>query len=316
MKRLFFILVCIAVTVSVSAESITLDADLKSSLPSGEFFLPAPPEVGSLIWQDDSITYFQYKEASRVVNPTTHDCWDSIWAKMNEQYYFALYRLSADSVMNAPFIAVSWTKNANGKYTVTNTRNTTDFPEMNKLEQLCEVMKEQGTSQLWRTRPRPYFYFSDWYAGKHYDRNYPSQFQSSLASSYPSGHGYFAGLFGMAMLYIDPDNALAIKNMIDEWAECRLILGAHWKTDIEAGKTLGAITFAIAMNYDQFRNQVEAAKAELEAYRAQQSSSTPTDVMTVNDEKTNGETEKTLRDGQLVIEHDGRYFSAQGQTVK
>lgn len=314
-RAFFFFLACIAIAVSAQAESISLDAELKAALPSGEFFLPAPPEVGSLVWQDDSIKYFQYKEASRIVNPTTQDCWDSIWAKMNEPYDFALYRLAADSVMNAPFIEASWTKNANGKYTVTKTRNLTDFPEMNKLEQLCEVMKEQGTSQLWRTRPRPYFYFSDWYAGKHYDRNYPSQFQSSVASSYPSGHGYFAGLFGMAMLYIDPDNALAIKNMMDEWAECRLVLGAHWNTDIEAGKTLGAITFTIAMNYDQFRDQVEAAKAELEAYRAQQSS-TPTDVVTVNGERANGEGEKVLLDGQLIIMGDNHTFSAQGQLVK
>lgn len=315
MKHILFFFACIAATLSShAATGITLDAELQAALPSGEFFLPAPPEVGSLIWQDDSIKYFQYKEASRIVDPERQERWDSIWAKMNEQYYFALYRLGADSVMNAPFLNdVAWTKNtSNGKYTVTYTRNTTDFPEMNTLELMCEEMKEQGTSKLWRTRPRPYFYFSDWYSGTHYDINNATQLKSSGASSYPSGHGYFAGLFGMCMLYIDPANALAIKNMMDEWAECRLILGAHWNTDIDAGMKLGAMTFAIAMTYDQFRNQVEAAKAELEAYRAAQSD--PTDVE--QQSAPSSEQRKVLNNGHLYIKHNNRTFTAQGTELK
>lgn len=268
MKKFLLVVATVLTTVfSASAAQgtgITLDADLKAALPSGEYFLPAPPEVGSLIWKDDSTKYFQYKELGRRYDEEKQEYWDSVWAKMNEQYYFALYRLAADSVMNVPFITnLSWTKNqTSGKYTVSYTRNNTDFPQMNRLELMCEEMKEQGTSNLWRTRPRPYCYFGDWYSGNYYAAG------TSNASSYPSGHGYFAGLFGMCMMYIDPDNSLAIKKMIDEWCDCRLILGAHWKTDLDAGKQLGAIAFSIAMNYDQFHDQVEAAKAELEAYRA------------------------------------------------
>lgn len=245
-----------------AATGITLSNDLLTALPSGEFYLPGPPEEGSLIWKDDSAKYFQYKEMARTFDAEKDDYWDSAWAKMNEQYYFLLYRLAADSVMNAPFITdVSWTKGAK-KWTVNYTRNTTDFPEMNTLELMCEQMKEDNTSNLWRTRPRPYCYFGDWYTGKYYQKG------TSSANSYPSGHGYFAGLFGMCLLYIDPANALAIKKMVDEWADCRLLVGAHWNTDIVDGKQLGAIAFSIAMNYPQFRDQVLAAKAELEAYRA------------------------------------------------
>lgn len=55
--------------------------------------------------------------------------------------------------------------------------------------------------------------------------------------------------------------------------------------------------------------------AELKAYRAQQSS-TPTDVITANGERANGEGEKVLLDGQLIIMSDDRTYSAQGQLVK
>jgi membrane-associated phospholipid phosphatase len=286
---------------------VTLDAELKAALPNGEFFLPAPPEVGSLIWKDDSTKYFQYKEAARKWDDEKQDRWDSAWAIMNEPYYFALYRVSADSVMNAPFVTdVTWTRNAKGVYTVSKTLNTTDFPEMNNLQALCEQMKEDNTSGLWRTRPRPYKYFGTWYKGKQYKIDLTDK------TSYPSGHGYFAGLFGMCLLYIDPANALAIKNMLDEWLNCRLLLGAHWNTDLSAGWQLGAIAFSIAMNYDQFRNQVLAAKAELEAYRA--AHSVPTDAPSVQTPAKNDG--KTMVNGQLLIEHNGVLYDAQGAVVR
>lgn len=317
MKRGFLAFVVAAMCSSAyAATGITLDAELKAALPSGEFFLPGPPEEGSLIWKDDSIKYFQYKESVRNYDEQKQDYWDSAWAKMNEQYYFLLYRLAADSVMNAPFLTdVAWTKGAK-KWTVTYTRNTTDFPEMNRLELMCEQMKEDNTSGLWRTRPRPYFYFSDWYSGTKYSSTNATQLKSSGASSYPSGHGYFAGLFGMCMLYIDPDHSLAIKRMIDEWAACRLLVGAHWNTDVEDGKQLGAIAFAIAMNYDQFRNQVEAAKAELEAWREAQTEAgeDPTDnSMVAAPDKTKA---KRVQNGQVLIYNEGKTYTAAGQEIE
>ena len=306
MKKLLLSVALLAATVIPSHATVTLDAELRAALPSGEFFLPAPPEVGTLVWQDDSVKFFQYKEEARAFDSIRNDRWDSAWAIMNEPYYFALYRVAADSVMNAPFITnVSWTRNAQGSYDVSYTRNTTDFPNMNALEELCEAIKTAGTSNLWRTRPRPYCYFGEWYKGRHYAVNLND------ATSYPSGHGYFAGLFGMCLLYIDPDNALAIKQMMDEWVNCRLLLGAHWNTDISAGQQLGAMAFAIAMNFDQFRDLVLAAKAELETYRANQ---TPTGenqapkIPELSDKK-------RLVNGQLQIIRDGVTYNAQGAVV-
>ena len=256
MKKLF-LLVAILTATMFSAKAVDLSTDLKAALPSGEFFLPAPPAPNSpdsLIWKDDSVKYFYYKDPS-----TTSEAYH--WAYLNEQYYFALYRVAADSVMNAPFYDVTWTPNT---HTVTSKTPNPDFPAINYLEQLCEQMKEENTSKLWRTRPRPYKYFGTTYKGKTYN------IDKGDITSYPSGHGYFAGLFGMCLMYIDPENALKIKNMIDEWLHCRLILGAHWNSDLAAGQQLGAMAFAIAMNHSQFRDAVLAAKAELEAYRISQ----------------------------------------------
>ena len=256
MKKLFALVALLVATFtgSYAATVVTLDADLRAALPSKDTYLPGPPEVGSPVWLDDSTKYFYYKEIGNRFDNDKGECWDSAWALMNEPYDFALYRVSADSVMNAPFIDVTLTRVTPGKYTVEKTHNTTDYPEMNKLWELCVAMKEANTES--RERPRPYKYFGYWYKGKKYtvDRD--------DATSYPSGHGYFAGLFKKCMIYIDPADSVAITNMMDEWAHCRLLLGAHWNTDVIDGKQLGEIAFNIAMNYPQFRNQLEAAKAE------------------------------------------------------
>ena len=308
MKKRFFSITLMVATVCSTFAAVTLDEDLRAALPNGEYVLPAPPEVGSLIWQDDSVKYFEYKQAGNAYDSVRQEYWDSAWASMNEQYYFALYRVGADSVMNAPFLSeLSWAKQGS-KYTVTYVRNMEDFPQMNALEELCEAMKTENTSNTWRTRPRPYYYFGWWYKGKKYTVN------RSDVSSYPSGHGYFAGLFGMCLLYIDPDHALEIKNMMDEWLHCRLLLGAHWNTDLAAGQQLGAMAFAIAMNHDQFRDLVLAAKAELEAYRAAH----PEQMTATNSvEQPSLTTGKTWQNGQLLIHHNDATYDARGtRTVK
>jgi acid phosphatase (class A) len=208
--------------------------------------------------------------------------------------------------MHAPFIInVAWTKTGANTYTVTKTRNTTDFPQINALQQLCEEMKNQNTSKLWRTRPRPYYYYGDWYKGS-------KDLKPNDASSYPSGHGYFAGLFGMCMMYIDPENAQAIKAMMDEWMECRLIVGAHWNTDLSAGWQLGTIAFSIAMNYPQFHDLVMDAKAELEAYRAEQE--TPTTVDQTQNEAPKAT--KVIESGTVRIVKGDYQYNTLGNIIR
>ena len=164
MKKWILLVALWVATLNAAFAATTLDADLKAALPSKDIYLPGPPEVGSPIWLDDSIKYFHYKEIGNRFDAEKGECWDSAWANMNEQYYFALYRVTADSVMNAPFIDVTWTRTNTGKYTVTKTHNTTDYPEINKLWELCVAMKEANTES--RERPRPYKYFGYWYKGK------------------------------------------------------------------------------------------------------------------------------------------------------
>ena len=278
MKKLFLLVAALtAISFAFSAKIAAAEppTEIKAVLHSGKNVLPDTPAIGSPIWLEDSIKYRLYKEP-RLLDPNDENTenWDSVWAVMNEQYYFSIYRLGKN-VINAQFITdVTWSKittgNKKGQYTVSYTRNTTDFPEMNNLQQLCTDMKDYHTD-LWRTRMRPYCYFNDWYKGKKYSRT-----KNPSMTSYPSGHGYFRGLFGKCMEIIDPAHNEAIQDTLDAWLHCRLQLGAHWSTDLDAGKMLGEIAFDSAMTVDVFRNQVFAAKEELKNYRLANSIPTST----------------------------------------
>lgn len=308
MKKLFLLMALMgAVVTSVQAkEQASLPEEWQDCLvlPNiDEFLAQHPyPEIGTEEWDQDSIKYFLYKEPklkNGVVN------YDSIWAHLNEQYYFVLHRLAADSVMNAPFIAITF-KN-NNTAVDTHSANNTDFPAMNELEALCESMKSANTPSGKRVRQRPFCYFNGWYNGNHYSRN-----SSGNRDSYPSGHGYFRGLFGKCLEIIDPNHNEAIQAMMDEWLFCRLQKGAHWYTDIAAGQQLGELAFDSAMTCEAFRDLVYAAKEELRIYRNEPEN--PTAVETVSG-NTLSKPQKVLREGQLVILRKGKTYTAQGQIM-
>ena len=257
-------------------------------------------------WAQDSSSYFQYKvpyydtlsyDPLQVQYNQVH-----AWAHLNEQYYFALYRLAADSVMDLPLITVTW--NENNPYSsqqVIKTRNTTDFLKLNALEELCEAMKTANTED--RVRPRPYKYFP----GQYYNGKLQKQ-DTTSTGSYPSGHGYFRGLFGKCLETIDPDHNEAIQKMLDEWLHCRLQKGAHWVSDLSAGETFGKIAFDSAMTVEAFRALVDSARTEVMTYRGISTG--------VSAEEAKNPAGKRIENGQLVIYRRGTKYNAQGKIVQ
>ncbi|WP_374407825.1 phosphatase PAP2 family protein [Pelagerythrobacter sp.] len=80
--------------------------------------------------------------------------------------------------------------------------------------------------------------------------------------SYPSGHsaiGYGTGLVLAAVL---PDRAAALVTRGREFGESRRVCNVHWLSDIEAGRTVAAATFARLQSNPAFREDLRAAQAE------------------------------------------------------
>lgn len=307
MKKFLFV-VTMGSLLSLGAWAADPVNPLSVDLPAGNLVLPEPPTVGSLLWENDSVVYFEARELRRLKRAVTVEdstllallgvtkkvgtviTVDSLIAKKREPYISWLKTYGADSAINIPTL---------GDKTV--------FPYLCRLDSLCEKMKSYNTHEsLYRVRQRPYYYFHDYYSGGKVVEK-PENYDS-----YPSGHGYFCGLFGLCMHYIDPGHAKEIKKNSDTFGYQRLILGAHWASDVQAGNILGAIAFAIALNDADFYNLLEDAKQELADYRAD----VPTTAPSVEAFDVVQEAMKVYDGNQLLIQSNGSTYSLQGALVK
>jgi acid phosphatase (class A) len=86
--------------------------------------------------------------------------------------------------------------------------------------------------------------------------------------SYPSGHATMGMAFTLILAELAPDRANEIMARGRAHAESRVVCGAHWPTDIEAGRIAGAATVAALHADPAFRADLDAARAEMARLRA------------------------------------------------
>jgi acid phosphatase (class A) len=129
--------------------------------------------------------------------------------------------------------------------------------EANRLSPFIMKVKQDGAyySELekmhWR-RLRPF-------------AQYPSirlcpEMDSPGDFSFPSGHATDSRLFALVLAEIYPLRRTALIAHADQIAEDRVIAGAHFSTDVEAGKKLGDLLFSALMSHDSFREDLRKQK--------------------------------------------------------
>lgn len=92
--------------------------------------------------------------------------------------------------------------------------------------------------------------------------------------SYPSGHtAIFTGL-GLIMSEINPERHTEIMQRSYDGGFSRVIAGAHWFSDVEAGRLIAAVAFARLHADPEFCAQLERAKKEFAEVCGNQSDNT------------------------------------------
>lgn len=81
--------------------------------------------------------------------------------------------------------------------------------------------------------------------------------------SYPSGHTISGYLMALVLASILPERRDAIFARADDYARSRLVCGAHFPSDVEAGKRLAYALFAVMATNPQFKAERAAAAAEM-----------------------------------------------------
>lgn len=85
---------------------------------------------------------------------------------------------------------------------------------------------------------------------------------------YPSGHTTISWVWGSILAELAPDRSTQALTRARAFGESRVVCGVHNASAIEAGRLAGAMTVAALDGSAEFRGDLEAARAELAAVRA------------------------------------------------
>lgn len=181
---------------------------------------------------------------------------DSAFAFSMEQYDPQWLRWGEDSVLGLGDVHIATIASYTGTGTKRRpliTKNTTNFPNLwNLYGNHIVKMKDNhnsGTFRQYYGRPRPY------------------ESPTTVGTSYPSGHAYVSWFTCMSLLYMDADSIIPIINMAFELNFYRVIVNAHWNSDLAAGNKFAALTFPVALRNQEYSALLDSAKHEIAVIR-------------------------------------------------
>lgn len=80
--------------------------------------------------------------------------------------------------------------------------------------------------------------------------------------SYPSGHTVRGWCLGLLCAEINPGRQDELLKLGYEWGESRIIIGYHWKSDVEAARALASAVYARLHTSEEFLADMAAARRE------------------------------------------------------
>ena len=86
--------------------------------------------------------------------------------------------------------------------------------------------------------------------------------------SYPSGHASIGWAWALSLAEIAPDRADAILARGLAFGQSRVVCGVHWKSDVEAGRVVGAAVVSRLHADKVYAAQLAAARREIDAARS------------------------------------------------
>ena len=197
--------------------------------------LPAPPVPGSEMFQHDINRYVWGKEQRNDSLRNAIARKDAIWGM---QYVLDTFEEAFGMHISKAETPEIWKLMQHGVNTVTQIRS---------------------TPKAFYQRIRPFKYFEE-----HLLTYNKEEDESIIANdgSYPSGHTATAWAAAMILAELNPAHADALFARAYQYGESRLIVGAHWQSDVDAGRLVAAIGYSQVHNSPEYCEQMARAKAE------------------------------------------------------
>jgi acid phosphatase (class A) len=134
---------------------------------------------------------------------------------------------------------------------------------------------ETGTPEIWklmetslattdpmRTEPKAFYHRQRPF--ERFNDSMPSHEEDGLRGegSYPSGHSLRGWTISLLLAQIAPERAEKIFSRGWDYCNSRVIVGAHWQSDVDNSRTAASIGFCALQNNDAFIAQMKKAQAE------------------------------------------------------
>ena len=236
MKKLFFILVTVmmAVTVYAGTPEVYIPAE---QLPHLLSIMPAPPAFNSPEFASDEVRYN--------------------WGKVQRQDSVRLAIAIADAEWNDLEVVLSRWQEAFG---MPISKATTPHIYALLVNSITTVDPMRIEPKAFYHRQRPFERYGD---------TMPSHEESFLRGegSYPSGHSLRGWLIGLVLAQVAPERAEAILARSWDYCNSRVIVGAHWQSDVDNSRTAASVGFCVLQGCDRFRTQLLEAQREYQAQR-------------------------------------------------
>ena len=209
---------------------VPAQAEEKWPMPPASYFIeriPAPPKEADAVDVSD-LEYVLAVQACATPEQIEHA---KMTAKLDP---FEIFR----EVLGPDFTAK--------KYPLTNEL-------LNKLSATAEDLKDQLKAHYTRKRP----------IDAHEKKGVVSYVKRDVSFSYPSGHSLRGWLWGLVLSQLDPEQRKQIMYCGSRVGSDRVVVGAHYQTDIMASRALGRLIFdKLNADADFVKQLAEVKKAE------------------------------------------------------
>jgi acid phosphatase (class A) len=239
MKKILSLILVLSLSFSLYAEDKIKVYYTVEQLPDPIQFMPAPPDTLDFQFSQDVMRYFWGKQQRLNPERAAQARLDAIWTYegLAAQFSHAFgLEISKD---NTPEIWAAFTSG---------------------IETAASVRKP---IKAYYHRMRPFVRFHE-----HILTYQAEEDEAELAGegSYPSGHTMRGWATALLLAELNPDNADAIYKRGWDYGESRVIVGAHWQSDVDVSRAAASIGYAALHNSPAFRKQMEKAKAEYKKF--------------------------------------------------
>ena len=133
-----------------------------------------------------------------------------------------------------------------------------ETPEIYKLLRDAKATCENISNfpKFYYKRIRPFMRFHEHTATPQFEPDLRRNF------SYPSGHTILGWCSALLLSEINPERADTILTRGMMYGESRVIVGAHWQSDVDAGRLAAAAVYAHMHTSDRFLEQMQLARQE------------------------------------------------------